>query len=424
MSMSYLPATMDTLILASENDSPSEAISILYRVLANPSSSPEALNIKEQAIIDICYIFNDTDRAEDLRNLVTQLTPLFSLISKAKTARIVRDIIDVIGDITGTSELQISLCKELVQWTRAENRTSLRYWVEARLAALLIEEKDYSDALNLLAELIKEVGRMEDKLLLIEINLLESKIYFCLRNLPMANVALYAARITAQSIYVPIHQQGAIDLQSGILHAEEKDYCAAFHSFAVALTAFDLFEDPRAVICLKYLLLCVIMCDQSYLVQFAISRYGECYDKEIEINAMKAVAYATHSKRCSIKLFKDALRDFRAQLQEDLLVHLQLSSLYNTLFEKNLYRLIEPFSRVEIVHVANLIELPVDLVESKLSQMILDKKLTGNLDQGCLIIFDDPKIDGIYAATLETIINIGKVVDSLYVRSTKKKIMP
>ncbi|CAL5336812.1 unnamed protein product [Camellia sinensis] len=130
---------------------------------------------------------------------------------------------------------------------------------------------------------------------------------------------------------------------------------------------------------------------------------------------MKAVAHA-HAQR-SLKLFETALRNFKAQLEEDPIVHRHLSSLYDTLLEHNLCRLIEPFSRVEIAHIGELIE----HVEKKLSQMILDKKFAGTLDQGarCLIIFEDPKPDAIYLATLETISNIGKVVDSLYVRSAK-----
>nr|GMC77573.1 26S proteasome non-ATPase regulatory subunit 11 homolog [Ipomoea batatas] len=389
--MSHLPATTNSLSEASEAKTSSEAIAILYHILNDPSSSSEALRIKEQAISNLSDLLRQENRAEELKNLLTQLRPFFSLIPKAKTAKIVRVIVDAVAKIPGTSDLQISLCKDIVQWTRAEKRTFLRQRIEARLAALLMENKEYSEALTLLTGLIKEVRRLDDKLLLVEIDLLESKLHFSLRNLPKAKAALTAARTAANAIYVP-----------------------------PAFEAFNALEDPQAIYSLKYMLLCKIMVSQADDVASIISspKVGLQYQGP-ELDAMKAVADA-HSKR-SLKLFEVALRNFKAQLDEDQIVHRHLSSLYDTLMEQNLCRLIEPFSRVEIAHIAELIELPADHVEKKLSQMILDKKFAGTLDQGagCLVIFDDPKTDAIYPATLETISNMGKVVDSLFVRSAK-----
>ncbi|KAK2415022.1 26S proteasome non-ATPase regulatory subunit protein [Trifolium repens] len=183
--MSYfLPATTKSIAQALEAKDPFEAIFILYRVLGDLSSSPEALCIKEQVITNLTNLLRQDNRAEDLRSLLTQLRPFFSLIPKAKTAKIVRGIIDSVAKIPGTYELQISLYKEMVQWTRHEKRTFLRQRIEARLATLLMEN----------------------------IELLESKLHFSLRNLPKAKVALTAARIAVTVIYVPPAQQGAIDL--------------------------------------------------------------------------------------------------------------------------------------------------------------------------------------------------------------------
>ncbi|XP_042422268.1 26S proteasome non-ATPase regulatory subunit 11 homolog isoform X1 [Zingiber officinale] len=419
MQAAYVPATTDSIAQALEAKDHAESISILYGVLANPSSSSEALRIKEQAISNLTDLLIQEKKAEDLRSLLTQLRPFFSLIPKAKTAKIVRGIIDAVAKIPGTSDLQISLCKEMVEWTRAEKRTFLRQRVEARLAALLMENKEYSEALTLLSGLIKEVRRLDDKLLLVDIDLLESKLHFSLRNLPKAKAALTAARTAANAIYVPPAQQGTIDLQSGILHAEEKDYKTAYSYFFEAFEAFNSLEDPRAVFSLKYMLLCKIMVSQADDVAGIISSKAGLQYLGPDLDAMKAVADA-HSKR-SLKLFETALRDYKAQLEEDPIVHRHLSSLYDTLLEQNLCRLIEPYSKAEIAHIAELIELPLDHVEKKLSQMILDKKFAGTLDQGagCLIIFDDPKTDAIFPGTLDTIANIGKVVDSLYVRSAR-----
>ncbi|KAK3007536.1 hypothetical protein RJ639_013501 [Escallonia herrerae] len=102
-------------------------------------------------------LLREENRAKDLRSLLTQLRPFFPLIPKAKTAKIVRGIIDCHQN-TRASSVQISMFNEMVEWTRAERRSFLRQRVEARLATLLMENKEYSEALTLLFGLSRKSG--------------------------------------------------------------------------------------------------------------------------------------------------------------------------------------------------------------------------------------------------------------------------
>jgi 26S proteasome regulatory subunit N6 len=53
-----------------------------------------------------------------------------------------------------------------------------------------------------------------------------------------------------------------------------------------------------------------------------------------------------------------ALKDYKTELSDDPMVHSHLGTLYDNLLEQNLCRLLEPFSNVQIEHIARLINLP------------------------------------------------------------------
>lgn len=71
---------------------------------------------------------------------------------------------------------------------------------------------------------------------------------------------------------------------------------------------------------------------------------------------------------------------------------------------------------MQVDYIAKTIGLKQSNVEQKLSQMILDKKLSGVLDQGqgLLVIFESNEEDKAYEAALGLVQNMGKVVDALY----------
>eukprot|EP00884_Botryococcus_braunii_P002614 jgi/Botrbrau1/12353/Bobra.0239s0005.1 len=400
---------------------PDDAVSVYRDVALGHSAGTDAdsIKIREQAIQKLADLYASKANAGALRSLLTDLRPLFAVIPKAKTAKIVRTIIENISKVPDSTELQLEVCKEQVEWARSEKRTFLRQRIEARLANLYLETKDFPAALALISRLLTEVKRLDDKLLLVDIHLLESRVHHALRNLPKAKAALTAARTAANAIYVPPALQAEIDTQSGTLHAEEQDYKTAYSYFYEAFEAFSALDDPKAVLSLKYMLLCKIMIGDAEEVTGIISSKAGVKYAGMEVEAIRMVAKAYQQR--SLQEFDAALVAGKAQLVDDIVVHSHLSSLYDTLLEQNLCRLIEPFSRVEIAHLAQLIQLPVDTVLSKLSQMILDKKFAGTLDQGagCLEVFDDPEPDGVYPAALQTFENMGKVVDTLFARSQK-----
>ncbi|NWY06536.1 PSD11 ATPase, partial [Nothoprocta ornata] len=388
----------------------------------------EAVQVKEQSILELGSLLAKTGQAEELGGLLKYVRPFLNSISKAKAARLVRSLLDLFLDMEAATGQEVDLCLECIEWAKSEKRTFLRQALEARLVSLYFDTKRYQEALQLGScsspplgsQLLRELKKMDDKALLVEVQLLESKTYHALSNLPKARAALTSARTTANAIYCPPKLQAALDMQSGIIHAaEEKDWKTAYSYFYEAFEGYDSIDNPKAITALKYMLLCKIMLNIPEDVQALVSGKLALRYAGRQTEALKCVAQA--SKNRSLADFEKALTDYKVELRDDPIINTHLAKLYDNLLEQNLIRVIEPFSRVQIEHISSLIKLSKADVERKLSQMILDKKFHGILDQGegVLIIFDEPPVDKTYEAALETIQNMSKVVDSLYNKAKK-----
>jgi 26S proteasome regulatory subunit N6 len=122
-----------------------------------------------------------------------------------------------------------------------------------------LETKQYKPALALIDTLLTELKRLDDKMILTEVHLLESRVYRGIGNFPKAKAGLTSARTAANSIYCPPHLQAALDMQSGVLHAEDKDYTMAYSYFFETFENLSTQDDPAALGAFKYMLLCKVM---------------------------------------------------------------------------------------------------------------------------------------------------------------------
>ncbi|RDB28089.1 putative 26S proteasome regulatory subunit rpn6 [Hypsizygus marmoreus] len=409
---------------------PKEAEALYKKILDDTAASTsnevrneetsQSLREQETALVKLGELYRDQKDAKGLASVITLSRAFMSSTAKAKTAKLIRTLLDFFAPIPDSRQIQIDTLTDNITWAKSEKRIFLKHSLETRLVALQLEAQQYKPALALIDTLLTELKRLDDKMILTEVHLLESRVYRGIGNLAKAKAALTSSRTAANSIYCPPALQSSLDLQSGVLHAEDKDYTTAYSYFFEAFESLSAQGDDAALGALKYMLLCKVMLNLPEDVTSLLTiKLALKYAQLREVESMRAIALA-HQAR-NLADFEKVLRDYKDELSSDPTIRSHLAALYDTLLEQNLLRIVEPYSVVEIEFVAELVGQGRQAVEAKLSQMILDKVFHGVLDQGrgCLLVFDQVEADGAYGAAISTLEQVGKVVESLYAKTVK-----
>eukprot|EP01091_Cochliopodium_minus_P020468 TRINITY_DN8968_c0_g1_i1.p1 TRINITY_DN8968_c0_g1~~TRINITY_DN8968_c0_g1_i1.p1 ORF type:complete len:423 (-),score=142.80 TRINITY_DN8968_c0_g1_i1:25-1293(-) len=410
------------LELAKEAPNDNDAIKIYNELILDGNyNASEYVRTKEIAISELGSLYVKHNASDKIKELFEKIRPITVNFPKSKTAKIIRKLLENLAEIPDTLKIQLQLVEETIKWCNEQKNNFLRQRLETRLALLYFQDAQYKNALELLTTLLSEVRKLDDKQLLVEIQLLESRVHHRLRNLSKSRASLTAARTAANTIYLEQDIQAQIDLQAGILHAEEKDYKTAYSYFYEAFEGFSSLksQELNAVLALKYMLLCKVMTNNAEdIKQIMSGKLALKYNGE-EIEAMKSIANAYKSR--SLKDFYETKEQYKKYIEGDIVVSVHLTNLYENLLEQNLLRIIEPYSCVDIPFIAKKIDLEISKVEKKLSQMILDEKLKGTIDQNTntVNIFELPPNDKLFPKAIETVQEMNKVVQSLFDLSSK-----
>ncbi|PPQ92937.1 LOW QUALITY PROTEIN: hypothetical protein CVT25_000101 [Psilocybe cyanescens] len=394
----------------------------LYKQIltTSTSQSEEGLRDQEAARVRLGELYRDQKYAfgsymhahkyaEGLAEVVNRSRAFMSSTAKAKTAKLIRTLLDYFAAIPDSQKVQMKALTDSIAWANQEKRIFLqhKHSLEARLVGLC--SRQYQPALALIDTQLTELKRIDNKMILAEVHLLESRVYRGLGKMPKAKVycvfsflflglrttqtyanphptqaSLIPFRTAANAIYCLPSLQ--LDLQSDILHTEEKDYSTAYSYF------FEAFEKLSAL-------------------------------GEIEGGSERGVVGAGK-----------ALKELEYMLLREHPAHHQPRPAVRVFARRGEY--VSRRARAPEAGFEGVLG-DVEGVSGQLSKMILDKVLYGVLDQGrgCLVIYDEPKADvsllffflspppslplNTYGAAIETLEQISKVVESLYAKNSK-----
>eukprot|EP00759_Apiculatamorpha_spiralis_P012691 PhF_6_TR19639/c0_g1_i1/m.28653/K03036/PSMD11, RPN6; 26S proteasome regulatory subunit N6 len=396
-----------------------QAVSLYRQAMNTPIHSIDdydTIRVVEVSLFHLAEMYATHKKSSELADLVRNVTTIFISIPKAKTAKIIRKLFDYCGTSGMSLPDQRDICSKLVEWARAEKRSFLRHRLQCRLALILFELQLYTVSLQTITTLLREVRRLDDKALLVEIHLLESRVYYFLRNMSKARAALVSARTNANAIYCPPLLQAELDMQAGVLYMEEKDSKTAYSYFFEAFEGYHAMGDfpHEALRGLKYMLLCKVLHSSGDEINNILQSKSVMKYSSRVVDAMRSLS-AAYKKR-DTQSFKSVKAEYHDILGSDPVVASYLDDLYDTLLEKHLLKITEPYSVVQIDFVASLVQLGADEVEAKLSQMILDKKMNAILDQkdNCLVLEVDPEDSTAAEDASQTVENLSRVVDALF----------
>jgi 26S proteasome regulatory subunit N6 len=208
----------------------------LLELIGEEIEAAEAnIRAKESAITGLAQLYVDRSLPERIQAIAVNYAHRLSVFSKPRLAKITKGLVDYIAKVPHSERLQIELSKWLIDWCIAEKRTYLKHRMELRLSSLLLEVGEPDRATKIIEPILVEVRKADDKLLLVELYLLESKINYKVKNYAKAKASLTASRANSNNVYCQPGIIAEIDLMSGILYAQDQDYKTSYSFFYEAL---------------------------------------------------------------------------------------------------------------------------------------------------------------------------------------------
>jgi len=259
-----------------------------------------------------------------------------------------------------------------------------RLWVKTnlKLAKLWLDRHEYSRLNKILRQLHascqKDDGTDDQRkgTHLLEIFALEIQMYTETKNNKKLK-SVYQQCLRVKSAIPHPRIMGVIRECGGKMHMSEKTWDQAQTDFFESFKNYDEAGSPQRIQVLKYLVL-ANMLTESQINPFD-SQETKPYKNDPQIVAMTNLVSAYQKKE--IREFEKILKENHSAIMGDSFIRTYIDDVLKNIRTQVLIRLIKPYTRIEIPFISRQLNIPVKDVEELLVTLILDKKISGRIDQ-------------------------------------------
>jgi len=170
----------------------------------------------------------------------------------------------------------------------------------------------------------------------------------------------------------------------GKMYMREREFDNARRAFFDAFRSYDEAGDPGRLRCLKYQVL-ASMLFESGINPFDAAEARPFKDHD-EIVAMTDLVRAYHDG--DVKTFERVLQRNQGKIMDDPFIRTYIDDLLKTVRTRVLLRVLQPYTRTTLQFLSHQLNgVPPDDVENLLSQLILEGRLHGQIDQDNGILY-------------------------------------
>ena len=331
-----------------------------------------------------------------IENYEELLTYVKSAVTRNYSEKSIKNMLDFIEK--GAEDEAAYKCMERFYSQTLEsfqNTNNERLWLKTniKLAKLWLDRKEYSQLIRLLRELHtscqKEDGTVDPSkgTYALEVFALEIQMNADTRNNKRLK-QLYQRALKVRSAVPHPRIMGIIRECGGKMHMSEENWKEAQTDFFESFRNYDEAGSLQRIQVLKYLVLTTMLM-KSDINPFE-SQETKPYKNDLQISVMTDLVDAF--QRNDIHHYESILQSNKDLLSDPFIAE-NIDEVTRSLRTTAVLRLIAPYTRFSLDHIARKLKISVSEVQDILSFLIVDRKLDGKINQEQGIVEIDNTID-------------------------------